>query len=87
MNPQTIAVLDFGSQYSQLIARRVRDLHVHSVLCAPDVSPDQLERMNAVGVILSGGQRLRRGCSSLSGGHLRDRVPHARDLLRHADHV
>ena len=55
MQQQTIAILDFGSQYSQLIARRVRDLHVHSVLCAPDVSAEELERMNAVGVILSGG--------------------------------
>ncbi len=55
MPPQTIAILDFGSQYAQLIARRVRDLHVHSVLCAPDVTPDELAGMNTVGVILSGG--------------------------------
>ncbi|MCP4590516.1 MAG: glutamine-hydrolyzing GMP synthase [bacterium] len=55
MAPQTIAVLDFGSQYSQLIARRVRDLHVHSVLCSPHTSPAELKQMNAVGLILSGG--------------------------------
>ena len=55
MKPQTIAVLDFGSQYAQLIARRVRDLRVHSVLCAPDVSPDELRRLHTVGIILSGG--------------------------------
>ncbi|MFH0982324.1 MAG: glutamine-hydrolyzing GMP synthase, partial [Planctomycetota bacterium] len=55
MQPQTIAVLDFGSQYAQLIARRVRDLHVHSVLCAPDVTAEELWRMNTVGVVLSGG--------------------------------
>ena len=55
MKPQTIAVLDFGSQYSQLIARRVRDLHVHSLLCSPDVAPDELAAMNAVGLIFSGG--------------------------------
>ena len=55
MSSQTIAVLDFGSQYSQLIARRVRDLHVHSVLCAPEITPDELAQMNAVGLVLSGG--------------------------------
>ena len=53
--PETIAILDFGSQYAQLIARRVRDLHVHSALFAPDVSLAELRRMNVVGVVLSGG--------------------------------
>ena len=51
----TIAVLDFGSQYAQLIARRVREHHVHSLLCRPDISADELRAMNAVGLILSGG--------------------------------
>ncbi len=55
MEPQTIAVLDFGSQYAQLIARRVRENSVHSVLCPPDVSPDDLRRLNVAGLILSGG--------------------------------
>ncbi|UCG15356.1 MAG: glutamine-hydrolyzing GMP synthase [Phycisphaerales bacterium] len=55
MMPQTIAVVDFGSQYAQLIARRVRENNVHSLLCAPHVTPEELQRMNAVGLILSGG--------------------------------
>ncbi|HEY3243514.1 MAG TPA: glutamine-hydrolyzing GMP synthase, partial [Phycisphaerae bacterium] len=53
--PQTIAILDFGGQYSQLIARRVREQHVHSVVCPIDVTPQALARMNCVGLIFSGG--------------------------------
>jgi len=52
---ETIAILDFGSQYSQLIARRVRENHVFSVLLRPDVPFDELAAMNLVGIILSGG--------------------------------
>lgn len=52
---RTIAVLDFGSQYAQLIARRVRENHVHSTLCRPDITTDELREMQAVGLILSGG--------------------------------
>jgi len=55
MKDQTIAILDFGAQYAQLIARRVRENHVHSRLFAPSVKPEQLEAENAVGIILSGG--------------------------------
>ncbi len=52
---QTIAVIDFGSQYSQLIARRVRENRVYSVLCPPSVTPGELRELNAVGLIFSGG--------------------------------
>jgi GMP synthase (glutamine-hydrolysing) len=52
---QTIAVLDFGSQYAQLIARRVREHNVHSLLFGPGVSPDELRRAGVVGLIFSGG--------------------------------
>ena len=54
-NKETIAILDFGSQYGQLIARRVRELNVYSELCPHDISLDQLQQMNLKGVILSGG--------------------------------
>lgn len=50
-----IAVLDFGSQYSQLIARRVRENHVYSELLAPQTPADELRRRGVRGVILSGG--------------------------------
>ncbi len=52
---ETIAILDFGSQYAQLIARRVRENHVYSVLCPPDVTVDELRKMNVVGMVFSGG--------------------------------
>src|SRR3954468_2780157 len=52
---QTVPILDFGSQYVQLIARRVREAGVYSVLVRPDISLDELRKLNPVGVILSGG--------------------------------
>jgi GMP synthase (glutamine-hydrolysing) len=52
---EVIAILDFGSQYSQLIARRVRENHVYSELLAPQTAPEEIRRMGARGIILSGG--------------------------------
>ncbi len=52
---ETIAILDFGSQYTQLIARRVRENHVYSELLAPDVDPQRLRQIPLKGIILSGG--------------------------------
>ena len=52
---EMIAILDFGSQYSQLIARRVRENHVYSELLAPQTSPARLRELNVKGIILSGG--------------------------------
>src|SRR3989449_4698341 len=52
---QVIPILDFGAQYAQLIARRVREQGVYSELVRPDISPQQLRAMNARGLILSGG--------------------------------
>ena len=50
-----IAIVDFGSQYSRLIARRVRDLKVYCEIVSPDATWDQIARINPRGVILSGG--------------------------------
>ncbi|MEP0843229.1 MAG: glutamine-hydrolyzing GMP synthase [Phycisphaerae bacterium] len=52
---QTIAILDFGAQYAQLIARRVRENRVFSVLCPPSIPPARLREMNVRGLIFSGG--------------------------------
>jgi len=52
---QTIAVLDFGSQYAQLIARRVRENRVYSIICPPTISPARIRDMNVAGMIFSGG--------------------------------
>ena len=51
----TIIVLDFGSQYSQLIARRVRELNVYSELLAWDTSEEKIMSHSPKGIILSGG--------------------------------
>ena len=55
MPQQTIAILDFGSQYLQLIARRIRENQVHSLIFAPDVAPEELAKHHIIGVVLSGG--------------------------------
>src|SRR3982074_2279390 len=51
----TVAILDFGSQYTQLIARRVRESRVYCEIFPHDVTAEELARRNVVGVILSGG--------------------------------
>jgi GMP synthase (glutamine-hydrolysing) len=52
---QTVPILDFGAQYVQLIARRVREAGVYSVLVRPDISVAELKALNPIGIILSGG--------------------------------
>jgi len=52
---EIIAILDFGAQYAQLIARRVRELGVYSELVRPDISAEKLKTLNLKGIILSGG--------------------------------
>ncbi|MEA2608574.1 MAG: hypothetical protein QOJ75_817 [Chloroflexota bacterium] len=51
----TVVVLDFGSQFAQLIARRVRELDVYSELLPHDTPYEELERRGAQAIILSGG--------------------------------
>src|SRR5215475_7240930 len=55
LHDEVIPILDFGSQYAQLIARRVREKGVYSELVRPDISLDQLRKLNPKGIILSGG--------------------------------
>lgn len=56
MEPQEkVVVLDFGSQYSQLIARRIRENGVYSQIVRHNISPDELEKLSPSGIILSGG--------------------------------
>lgn len=50
-----ILILDFGSQYTQLIARRIRELGVYCELWAWDVTEEQIREFNPRGIILSGG--------------------------------
>jgi GMP synthase (glutamine-hydrolysing) len=50
-----ILILDFGSQYAQLIARRVRECGVYCELMHPSVSDEVIKQFNPNGIILSGG--------------------------------
>ena len=50
-----ILIIDFGSQYNQLIARRVREHHVYCRIDAPDITIAQIKALNPDGIILSGG--------------------------------
>jgi GMP synthase (glutamine-hydrolysing) len=52
---QTIVVLDFGSQYTQLIARRLRELSVYSEILPPGTPAAEVARRKPAGIILSGG--------------------------------
>jgi GMP synthase (glutamine-hydrolysing) len=53
--PDSVIVLDFGSQFAQLIARRVRELNVYSELLPHDTPWEELERRRPKAIILSGG--------------------------------
>lgn len=52
---QRIVVLDFGAQYAQLIARRVREQHVYCQILRHDISAERLAELAPKGIILSGG--------------------------------
>ncbi|MGI5898544.1 MAG: glutamine-hydrolyzing GMP synthase [Christensenellales bacterium] len=55
MNNQTVVVLDFGGQYKELIARRVRQLNVYSVIKPGQTPLDDIKAMSPIGIILTGG--------------------------------
>lgn len=55
LHEQNVLVVDFGAQYAQLIARRVREAHVYSEIVPRDISADELRAKKPTGIILSGG--------------------------------
>ena len=55
IHAQKVLILDFGSQYTQLIARRVREIGVYSEIRAFDMSEEEIREYNPKGIILAGG--------------------------------
>ena len=50
-----ILIIDFGSQFNQLIARRVRECGVYCIIEPPTLSVEQIQKLAPQGIILSGG--------------------------------
>ena len=55
MKNDTLIIIDYGSQYTQLIARRIREENVHSIIIPYDFKEDYISEYNIYGIILSGG--------------------------------
>jgi len=55
ISEEKILIIDFGSQYTQLIARRIREAKVFSIIKPYSFSIDEIEKLNPNGIILSGG--------------------------------
>ena len=55
MNREMIIVLDFGGQYNQLIARRVRECHVYCEVHPHTMTLEQIKELNPKGIIFTGG--------------------------------
>ena len=77
MAHQTIIVLDFGSQYTQLIARRLRELSVYSEIWPPDTPAETIRARQPAGIILSGGPKSvsDAGRAEVRSGAVRPRHP------------
>jgi len=61
INRQSILILDFGSQYTQLIARRIRELSVYCEIAPFSRALEQIAEMKPAGIVLSGGLILSAG--------------------------
>ncbi|MDH4128175.1 MAG: glutamine-hydrolyzing GMP synthase [Spirochaetota bacterium] len=57
MNREFIAILDFGSQYTQLIARKIRELQVYCEILPYNILLSELKKKNVKGIVLSGGPK------------------------------
>ncbi len=55
MSHEQLIVIDFGAQYSQLIARRIRECHVYCEIVPHSISADELKARKPIGIVLSGG--------------------------------
>ena len=86
MQHEIILILDFGSQYTQLIARRLRELGVKTVMERGDLEFELIAELRPIarGPLGRPGQRLRRGRIATGGGRVRTGRAGAGHLLRHA---
>jgi GMP synthase (glutamine-hydrolysing) len=77
VSPRPVLVVDFGAQYAQLIARRVRECHVYSEIVPFDARPEDLRARRPAGLILSGGPAsvYEPGAPSLNRGLLHLGIP------------
>ena len=55
MDQEKIIVIDFGGQYNQLVARRVRECHVYCEICSYRTPIEEIREMRPAGIILTGG--------------------------------
>ena len=55
MASQTVLILDFGGQYKELIARRVRECNVYSIVKAGDTPIEEIRKIDPIAIILTGG--------------------------------
>ena len=74
---QTVVILDFGSQYTQLIARRIRSLNVYCVIFPCIIDVKTIKEINPQGIILSGGPRsvYEKGVQSIDKNILKMGIP------------
>ena len=84
--PEAVVVLDYGSQYSMLIARRIREAGVYSELVPWDTAPERLSHLRVKGFVLSGGPAsvYDEGAPLLPPYVIRVRAARPRHLLRDA---
>ena len=73
-----ILILDFGSQYTQLIARRIREQHVYCEIQPPTLGLEEVRAWNPAGIVLSGGPSsvLDLGAPDVDPGIVELDVPH-----------
>ena len=77
MNKQWIAILDYGSQYTQLSARRIREMEVYSEIISCDTTAEELRKNPPTGIILSGGPNsvFEEGAPTIDPAILQMRIP------------
>ena len=77
MTDRPVLVIDFGAQYAQLIARRVREANVYSEIVPHTITADEVRAMDPAGIVLSGGPSsvYEEGAPTLDPGVLELGVP------------